>query len=46
MPRSRARTITPLLTVSDLQRAIDFYRNALGFEDPDGHRICIAQSLA
>ena len=31
--RPKARTITPLLIVSDLQRSIDFYRR-LGFGEP------------
>lgn len=32
-PRPRLRAMTPLLVVSDLQRAIDFYVGKLGFTD-------------
>ncbi len=35
--RPRVRSITPLLVVADLQRAIDFYCNKLGFAEPRVH---------
>src|SRR4051794_7671179 len=34
MTRPKVLTTTPLLVVSDLQRAIDFYCNKLGFGNP------------
>jgi catechol 2,3-dioxygenase-like lactoylglutathione lyase family enzyme len=42
--RPRLQSMTPLLVVSDLQRAIDFYQRRLGFADPSvwGEPPCFA----